>query len=253
MKLLEFPDALILRRVHGFFDDFEWYISPHRWTSLSADAGVTAPVEASTTTAIGGVLTMSTGATDNNEVAFATTNKVFLLANEKPLIFETCIQFTEANTDDANVCVGFSSVMNTANMLADDGAGPVTTFDGAVIYKVDSGANGTKWQFCTSLGTAQTITTSQHTAGGSSFQTLRIEIRQGSSGSSGLEAVPFLGAGKPGAVTSWTQFLDANGKPIKHGLGYTSGVAMQAGNYLKAGGANSETLLTDYIAAYQLR
>lgn len=241
MKLLALPDDLRNRRQFHIWDDFIWYISPHMWTSLASDGGVTAPVQAATTTATGGVITMSTGATDNNEVAFATTNKPFLWASEKPVLFETRIQFTEANTSAANVCVGFSSVMNTANMMLDDGAGPAASFSGAVLYKLDG---GTVWRLRTSTGTTNTDSVSTTTAGGSSYQTLRIEVRQGSTGASGLEVVAYVDG---------VQLVDSNNKPIKQYATYTSAVNMQVGNYLKAGSATSETLLTDYVDADGLR
>lgn len=247
MKLLSLPEMLKDRRQHGFFDDFYWYISPHLFTSLAADAGASVAVGAS---AAGGTVVLTTGGTDNNEAALATTNKPFLFAAEKPLIFEAAIQYAEANADDANVCVGLSSVMNTANMLLDDGAGPAASFSGAILYKVDG---ETAWRFRTSVGASPTTTLTQHTPGGSAYQTLRIEIRQGSYGATGLEAVPFLGNGLPGAVTSWTQMLDTSGRPIKHAVTYTSAAAMQAGAYVKAGGANSEVLTLDYLGAAQLR
>ena len=239
MKLLELADGLRLRREYGMFEDFLWYISPHLWTSLAADAGVTAP--AVSASVAGGVVSMATGATDNNEVAVATTNKPFKFADDAPLVFEARTQFSEANTDDANVFLGFSSAL-AADQLVDNGAGPAANFSGIGVFKVDSGANGTKWQFVTSIGTTQTITVSQHTAGGAAYQVLRVEAR--AVGSAYVECVPWLNG---------QQMLDANGRPIKHTVDSTSAAAMAAGAYLKAGGANSETLLTDYVAAYQLR
>lgn len=248
-KLLEIRDELLLRREHGLFDDFYWYISPHMWTSFVADSGSGVAL-ASTTTNTGGVLSLTPGTTDNNECAVSTTNKPFLFLNERPLLFEAAIQYAEANTSAMNAFVGFSSVLGTANMLLDDGAGPAASFSGAGIFKVDG---GTVWKFVTSLGTTQTITTSQHTAGGSAYQTLRVEVRQGSSGASGLEAIPWLGTGTPSGATTWQQMLDANNKPIKHAITYTSAVNMQAGVYVKEGSTSAETMLVDYIGAYQLR
>src|SRR5690242_1234219 len=100
MKVLDLPQDVKERRMFGFFDDFEWYISPHRWSSLAADAGASVAIGAS---AAGGTVVLTTGATDNNEAAVATTNSSFRIADDKPLLFETRLQFSEANVDDANV------------------------------------------------------------------------------------------------------------------------------------------------------
>lgn len=232
MKLLELPDALKNRRVFGFLDDFEWYLSPHRFTSLAADAGVTAPAVGD---AAGGVLTMATGATDNNEVAARTTNEVFLFAADRPALYEALVSFTEANTDDANVAVGWADAWG-ADLLLDNGQGPKASFSGALIYKVDG---ETTWRFCTSLGTSRTVTALANTAGGA-YQTLRIEAREQGTV---VELVPIID-GK--------QALDANGRLVKHAIALGTPTEMHAGVYLKAGGANSETLRVDYLAAYQL-
>jgi hypothetical protein len=131
--------------------------------------------------------------------------------------------------------------MNTADMLQDSGAGPAASFSGAIIYKL---AGQTLWSFRTSVGSTSVDTLSQHTAGGTASQVLRIEIRQGQAGAGGLEAVPFLNG---------QQMLDANNKPIKQIITYTSALAMQAGMYAKAGSGTSEVATMDYLTAYALR
>jgi hypothetical protein len=239
MKLLELMPDLRLRREFGRFDDFLNYASGQFWTSLTTDAGVTAPaVQAS---GAGGILSIATGATANNQVAWATTAKPFLFAAEKPLVFEVRLQYAEANTSDAGVAVGFGSAIGAETFLLDTTLLPAASFSGAIIYK---SKGQTQWSFRTSVGATNTDTQSQHTAGGSAYHVLRIEVRLGSTGV--LEAVPFFD-GQPMLDTS------AVPRPIKHRIDYTSAAAMQAGAFLKAGGSNSETLLADYAAAYQLR
>lgn len=239
MNLVDIHDNLKLRRTAELWDDFHWYISPHLWTSLASDSGVTAPAA---TDASCGILSMATGATDNNEVDIATTKAIFLMAANKPMLAEAYIQYSEANTSAANVAFGFADSFG-ANLLVDDGAGPKTSFSGALIYKVDG---GTAWKCVSSKSTTQTISTSTITAGGSSYQKLRIEIRPSQSGS-------------VAEVTFWVndqQLLDSavsKPTPIKHNVTYTSAAQMQLGLYIKAGSANSETLLCDYIGAELLR
>ena len=237
MKLLELWDGLRNRREFFEHDDFLWYISPHLWTSLAADAG--ASVAVGNTTA--GVNVMTTGAVQENECAFATTNKVFLFAAEKPLLYETSLQISEANTNKAEPCIGFSSVMNTANMMQDALAGPAASFSGAILYKTGGNLN---WSFRVSIGSTNQDIATQHPVGDSAFHKYRIEIREGSQGTALLEAVPFIDG---------QQMLDANGKPVKLSFAFTSAAQMQAGAYLKAGSGSSEVLNVDYVSFGQLR
>lgn len=236
MKVLDLPQDVRERRMFGFFDDFEWYISPHRWTNLAADAGSSVAIGAS---AVGGTVVLTTGATDNNEAAVATTNAPFKMADDKPLLFESRIQYAEANTDDANVFAGFASGLNSADMLVDNGAGPKTNYSGAGICKVDG---ETLWRCVSSKGTTQTNTQSTKGAGGSAPQTLRVEVQPIDSQSA---EVTFYVDDDP--------LKDAIGNVIKHTVAYSGAASMQAGVYVKAGGAASEVLNVDYVAVYQLR
>lgn len=233
MKNLELPDALKNRRLFGFFDDFEWLVTAHRWTTLVVDAGSSAAVG----DAVGGKVVLTTGAVDNNEVAIRTTNEIFKFAADKPMLFETSLQYAEAATNAANVMVGFMDAM-IADAMVDNGVGPKASFSGAVLYKVDG---GTVWRFMTSIGTARIDTVSRHTAGGAADQVGRIEVREAGGI---MEAVPFLDG---------VQMQDANLRPIKHTFAPTSATEMMAGIYAKAGGAASEIITADYAGAYQLR
>ena len=231
------PEFAYKARLHGWlFDHFHSYNDADAWTKLANDA--TATVAGGDF--VNGQVKLYTDATDNNEVMIKSTNKSFIFANNTPLIFETRIQFTEANTDDANIAVGFSSAA-AANLLVDDGAGPATSMSGAMIYKVD-GSN--VWKCITSLSTTQTISTSTTTAGGTSFQVLKIKIDFVSStvaeATFWVDGLPLIDAAQTSRNT-----------PIKHAFTYTSAAAMNACIYAKAGGSNAETLYCDYIYAGQ--
>lgn len=234
MKELDLVRAFQERRAFGVDDDFDWFISPHRWTKLAAD---TTPTVGVVSGSPGGILQLYTDAVNNNECAVYLTNEIFKFAAAKPLRYETSMQFTEASTSAMNCCFGFASSIG-ADLMVDDGAGPKTSFTGAMIYKVDG---GTVWKFITSVSTTQTTSTSIITAGGSSYQTLRIELKPVTS--TQYEAVPFVD-GK--------QLIDSNNKPIKHTFTLGS-TAFGCGAYAKAGSGSAETLLVDYIKAYQLR
>lgn len=186
-----------------------------------------------------GVIQGATGATDNNEVMARSTNEVALFQTDSAMIFESRVQFTEVNTDDANVAVGLADAA-AANLLSDDGGGDNINSSGALIFKVDG---ETVWRCaCENNGTIRE-TQSVQTAGGASYQTLRIEVR--AVDGTNLEICYFLD-GKP--------LTDSNNRPIKHTLAYASATEMRlVAGYLKAGGANSETLNVDYCFFQQGR
>lgn len=236
-RKLDLSDRLAHRRQAEVCDDFHWFISPHLWTALAADTGTS--VDPTISSAVGGQLYHFTAATNNNEAATKTTNEVFQILNDRPILGEARIKFVEANTDDANVAFGFADAFG-ADLLVNDGAGPKTSFSGALIYKVDG---GTAWKCVSSVGSTQTISTSTSTAGGSDWQVLKIEIQPVSST---IAEAAFFVDGK--------QLIDSStNRPIKHTMTYTNAVAMAVGAYVKAGGSNAEILVVDYINAVQLR
>lgn len=234
------PALLLASSQFEYFNDFINYATgTDGVTSLAADAGVTAPV--SVTGGVGGQITMSSGTTDNNEVSVFTTVGVFKMADSKPIEFECLIQFAEANTSAANVFAGLSSIAG-ANQLVDDGAGPAagTSQSTLGIYKVDG---ETVWRTVSQKATTQTVTKTTTTAGGSSFQRLRIVCS------------PVDGTNcKVTYYVDGVQLRDSvNNLPIEDTVAYSSAAAMKAGVYLKGGSTTSETLIADYIYAGQLR
>lgn len=232
------------KRDYHIFDDFTWYVTAHQWASLAADATATVTVS----DARKGILAIFTDATDNNEAAVRSASECFLGVAGKPLWCEFLAQYTEANTDDANIAFGFSDAI-AANLLQDNGAGPAASFSGALIYKVDG---GTVWKTVSSNGTTQTIKTTALTAGGTTggyygnndgYHLMGIEI--GDYTSTQMQ------------VTYWydgNQMRDSTyNLPIVDTLTIASLTEMEVGAYAKAGSANAETLNIDYIAAGQTR
>lgn len=208
------------------------------WEVVASDDGT-----ATISDAAGGIVTLTPSdgtAGDNDEIYLASSSELFKFLNDKPIIAEAAIQFSEANTDDANIAFGLADAV-AANTIVDDGAGMKASFDGACIYKVDG---GTKWKCVSSKATTQTITTSSTTAGGSSYQVLRIEVRPVSS-----------------SIAEVTYFVDGSilrdetyNKPIKHTIDFTSSpTEMQVFVGAKNGGTNAESLLVDRLGAWQLR
>lgn len=225
-----------MRHTHWVYDDFDGDQTDLTWLDTVTDTGTVTMDHVAN-----GVMVMipSDGSVADNDEAYAEyANETFLFANNKPLLFEASVQFTEANTDDANVFAGFMDAAG-ANSLVDDGAGPKTSYSGACIFKVDG---GTVWKCQSSLGSSQTTTTSVSTAGGSAYQRLKIQV---DFASSTVCEVSFFLDGAP--------LLDVNARPIKHNLTYTSATEMHPAFGVKNGGANLETLSVDWCFMAQSR
>lgn len=233
--------------VHGFFDDFDSYVTAARWTALAADSGASVAQE----NVAGGSIALTTGGTDNNEAMAKTTSKTFLFANNKTLSGLFRIQYSEANTDDANLFIGYSSAA-AANLMVDDGAGPAANHSAVGFCKVDGGTN---WKAHVSLGTTQTTVeltaaalkainmqaAGPIAAGGSSYQTLGVVVRA----ISATQAEAEFWFDSAGGVN-----LQLVYKII---FTYTSAVIMNGVLYIKAGGSNSEVLHADYADLKQQR
>lgn len=137
-------------RSYGFFEDFLDFVSGDLFTDTSGDSGAAvANVDAA-----GGQVTLTTGATDNNECYLLTTKELFLFAANKPARGRWRFKHTEANTDDANIAFGFMNAVG-ADSILDNGGGPKASYSGAVVFKVDG---GTKWNAEVSIaGTQSTV------------------------------------------------------------------------------------------------
>lgn len=239
-KLLPLSEqTLDLPRLFGFNDDFEWLVTAHRWTSVLTDSGTAVVGDA-----VGGILALTASdgtVADNDEAYIRSTAEIFKFAENKPLLAKARIQYTEANTDDANIAFGFMSAVG-ANALLDNGGGPAASYSGAVFFKVDG---STVWQCESSLAGTQTTTTLNaagsadgiaKTAGGSSYQTLEINW------------VPTTST-----TGDFTFFIDGVLVAKHKDVVYTSATEMHVFAGVKNGDTNNEVLNVDYISAWQLR
>lgn len=223
----------------GFIDDFTASAITNRWSTLAADAGSSVAQDADDPN---GVVTLTTGATDNNE-AYLFSVALGVLASGKPHLALALIQYAEANTDDANVMFALGSGLGGANTILDNGGGPLASYTGASIFKVDG---DTRWQFESSVGATQTTETMDATAGGSSFQTLGLEIIPISA--TEFYAVPWIDTnGGNNLIQPFAYSANPNPRrvPIKHRVTWSSGAALMFFLGVKAGGANSEILKCD--------
>jgi hypothetical protein len=248
-KVLDLMDGLNNRRTFGFFDDFEWFISPHRWTGVTDSTGAAA-IDADEPH---GAITLTTAATANDATAVHTTNEVFLFAADKPLVYETRLKFTEGNTDDIALAVGFSDAMGVG-LIADGGASIASGTSGLIYKRKDT----LVWRVASSraavpsLGTRGTTGQDDATSLSStttSYKIFRIEV---------LNVLSTTGTGTGIEITYFVdgvQLQDTNNIPIKHVLNntFSNGTHdMECGAVLLSAGT-AEVVTIDYIAAYQLR
>jgi hypothetical protein len=170
--------APFLVNSYGFFDDFTEFSSASttgRWTSTST--GGANAIQSSGSVA-GGILGLvpSGGTPAANDAAYINgTNGVFQLVADCPIFFEAMIQYSEANTNNANVCAGLFSGTVTSALQSSSG-GPSSNFYGALIYKQGHASGSPVWSTVSSLGTTQTLNTSKNASSVSNFVKLGVLI-----------------------------------------------------------------------------
>jgi len=216
-----------------FFDHFTNLVTGDLWTTLVADTTPTVTIP----DVRGGVARLFTDTTDNNEVAIRTTAELFKPAAGKPLWCAGSIQYSENDTNKANVAFGFMSAL-AANTIADNGANIRASGSVFMIYKLDG---ATVWRCHSRNGSDSTDTASTVTAGGSTAQILEIFINDFSTTQC---SVCFKVDGY--------YLTDSDGRRIVHRVAYASNTEMNFGIYVKSGGgAGGETLDCDWVAAGQ--
>lgn len=233
---MQMPAELRTKGTHGVHDDFQWYISPHLWTT-TGDVNCTAAITAN---AEGGVVALTTTATDNDQVMLATTNAVFKARANADIVYVARVQYAESNTTNAyaNVAVGFSSDFTT-DLLLDSGAGADVNHTGALIYKKDG---GTKWICHASNGATQYETTSTTTAGGSDWVELKITCEEQGDGN---VRYTFHHNDQP--------LRDTNGRAIAFNVAHSGSLSVKPGVFVKAGTTAAETVSVDFVAMFQNR
>ena len=222
--------------------ELDYVRTNQRWLSVG-DAGGSAVVS----DGAGGVLTVQTGGTDNDEFYCISAVELLKVAANKPITILARVKFTEANTDDANMIFGFMDVAG-ANSLLDDSGGPSASYDGAVIFKVDG---ETRWRVESSNAGTQVTTETDVTAGGS-WQTLRIDITPINAKTA--DVVFWI---DPSGGQDLFQVREQSAVPqnpaIKHTLSISGLEEMHLIFGAKAGGGNAESLLVDYVSVWQKR
>lgn len=100
------------------------------WTAMN-DGATGTPVFQD---AAGGWFNTVTAAADNDYSGYRSVTQPFLFASGKKLWFEARFKITEATTSESTWWFGLSDTVTTGGMQA-NAAGPLASYDGALIYK----------------------------------------------------------------------------------------------------------------------
>ena len=240
MNATLYPNFLAEKDCFSLASDFHNFATGQDgWTSLVVDAGTSVAVN----DARGGILTLTTAATDNNEVMVRSTTELFLPTAGRPSFCRARINLTQVNTDDANFFFGFASAAG-ANLLVDDGGDLRTSGSIFGIYCSDGDTvlhcytrNGS-----TAIDTATTVSNTDASA---TYREWEIRIEEFSTTHC---IVTFLIDGV--YLRDDTTYANV----VAHRVAYASLTEMNfVPGYCKAGSANSETPLIDWAIAAQTR
>jgi len=271
-KLIDLPDELeYLKDAHGFFEDFNLFVAALDTATEQNGWRIVDTANAdSTATGIGvaggavDILSSVTTPADNDACLLATDEETFVIAANKPIWFGARVKWTEAATDDANVFIGLSTLLNENTTIADDGAGPTTATaqDTVCFYKVDGLGTGTgvvsavNNLVCytqmddgtattelgrTELTAANSLDGVVHQGGGGTYQIYEIWIEPRTST---LMNVHFFLTGSDGIRKKVCMHQD---------ISMTSPAAMYPILGVKQGDTNAETITVDYVYCYQTR
>jgi len=121
-----------------FFLMFDDFMNPasatasdvQAWTALN-DGGTGTPAFQD---AAGGIFNVVTAAADNDYAAYSSVSEVFKFAAGKELWFEARFKLAEATVNDSAWWFGLSDTLTTGGLQA-NAAGPLASYDGALIWK----------------------------------------------------------------------------------------------------------------------
>lgn len=204
-----------------YFCDFQETIDATNEFALAKDGSGAA----ATGDNLDGYVSIASDATNNDASTLSSIAEWFKFQTDKKLFFEARVKLTEAATDDANIFVGLSDTV-TVDIMQDDGAGPAASFDGAGFYKLDGNLY---WEFIASNAAVQDEDSDMVAFTSGTWYRLGFAYD--------------FNDGVTGKIT-----------PYINGTAYDvvditiSGLAeMHLCLSVKAGGANAETLIVDYV------
>jgi hypothetical protein len=209
--------------VFMYFNDFLTYV-----TTMDGLTTVGTNAAPAMTDAAGGVLGIVTSGVDNTASLIASTNELFSLSAGKKLYFEARVKVAEANTDDINIYVGLTEGVPADAVPMLNNGGGVADDDHIGFYKADG---GTVWVAKNGDGAAHYTTTNLSTRSIAAYQRLGFVADTGQ--------IDFYIDGQK--VATHTTYLPTADELMHLVIG------------CKAGGANAETLLLDWVKIVQTR
>lgn len=243
-KLLNRENWLNNIRQFTLFDDFLDYADGVNWGSNAESPGSIA-FDAD---GVGGVLLMTTGASDNNEQYIESVAEAFKVASDKPMFAIMRAKLACVTDNQADMVFGFmdavgaDSITDASAIAASKHQITILKPDGAATLLVSStsSASGTYQQSTTEISISE------------DWETYGILVEPLSSTD---KRITFYH--DPDGGINLQQLRDANGKPISHRwtladtAAGTGELSLMAG--VKAGSAEAQVLSIDYIGAIQLR
>lgn len=202
------------------------------WTALNDGATGTPAFQ----DAAGGIFNVVTAAADNDYSAYSSVAENWLFASGKKLWFEAKFKLSEAATSESTWWFGLSDTLTTGGMQANT-AGPLASYDGALIWKTPETALTVNFE-TSNAGTQNTLS----------------EFATAISNTWHRAGFYFDGAATTSAITPY----------FHNGTSWTMGTAkditlsgleeMHVVFGVKAGpGGGAETLQIDYVKCLQLR
>lgn len=239
---ITFPNVSLERETYfEIYDDFVYSVT----TAISDQMAWTITSDGSTGTpvyqdAAGGWFNIVTAAADNDYVAYSSVNESFKFAADKPLWFDIQFKLTEATTSESTFWAGFTDTLTTGGMQANT-AGPLASFDGALIYKTPETALTMNCMVSNTAVQSSQQAFATHVSGATQRMQMYFDGGQTYGSTTGL-IIPHFYNG-----TTWTQ-----GQGLTFLLSGMDEMHMVWG--VKAGpGGGAETFMIDYIRCVQKR
>ncbi len=247
--------SILQGNIHQFelSDDFTGGLVSTRWTAagdLTAAANVLDP---------GACLKVTHSTTNNADGLVGSALAPFSLMPNCPidLVGRLSVGVDAATANEANFFFGLvDSATTLTDFITDNGAALNSDFEGAGIYKLDTGAAGTAGPLrcASSIGTTQTLTqTNENLAAGTAagnFITLGVSLNAETP--SLLNATFFY---DPAGGANLKQLLDVYGRPIKHRFDFSgvAGTNLKVVWYNKQGSTTASAAQLSFVSCVQRR
>lgn len=163
---------------------------------------------------------------NNDETYTGSGDLTFNLVAGKKLFFEARVKLTEPTANEANIVVGLNATL-AANLMQDNGAGPASSIDQILLYKLDGEA---VWRMSTSDGTTQNLESNIGSFSSGSWQRV------------GFAAIPADGNN----FTVYGFVDDVLGGAVTLDITNVGDLRVVGG--VKSGAAEAQTLNWDYVA-----